>query len=160
MRYKMFALILALTVVTWAQTSTQTTASTPQQSTVPADKAKCACCDKMAAADSKDAKACCTHHDMKNMGDMKDSEEMASCCAKKDSKSSDGKEAMSCMKDSKDKAAASCCKGACSKHGCAKDKTAASCCGGTCGKDGQKGCCSGMKSEKTAENSCSKEMHS
>ncbi len=49
MRYKMFALMLALTVATWAQTSTQTTPATPQQSTVPAEKAKCACCDKMAA---------------------------------------------------------------------------------------------------------------
>src|ERR1039458_7309586 len=93
MRYKMFALILALTVATWAQTSTQTTPATPQQSTTPADKAKCGCCDKMAATDAKDAHACCARHDMK--GDMKaaDGKEMASCCAGKDAKSSGGKDA-------------------------------------------------------------------
>ena len=137
MRYKMFALILALTVVTWAQTSTQTAPATPQQSTVPSEKAKCACCDKMAASDAKDAKSCCAHHDMASMKDN-DGKEMASCCAGKDMKSSDGKEAMACMKGDKDKAA-SCCKDSCSKDGCAKDKTASGCCGGKCGKDGEKG---------------------
>lgn len=154
MRYKMFALILTLTVATWAQTSTQTTPSTPQQSTVPADKAKCACCDKMAAADAKDASGCCVHHDMKSMND-KDGKEMASCCAGK--ASSGG--AMACMKNDKDKAA-SCCKDACSKNSCGKDKTAAGCCAGKCGKDGEKSCCSGMKTEKTAKTCCAKELHS
>jgi|CZKD01.1.fsa_nt_gi hypothetical protein len=160
MRYKMFALILALTVATWAQTSTQTTPATPQQSTTPADKAKCGCCDKMAATDAKDAHACCARHDMK--GDMKaaDGKEMASCCAGKDAKSSGGKDAMACMKNDKDKTAASCCKDDCSKDSCGKDKTAAACCAGKCGKDGEKGCCSGMKSEKTAKSCCAKEMHS
>ena len=156
MRYKMFALILALTVVTWAQTATQNTPSTPQQSTVPADKAKCACCDKMAAADSKDAPACCTHHAMQAKG----SKEMASCCAGKDAMSGGGKDAMSCMKNEKDKASASCCKGGCSKDSCSKDKTATACCAGKCGKDGEKSCCSGMKSEKTAKSCCTNEVHS
>jgi hypothetical protein len=64
-------LLLALTVVSWAQTATQTTRSTPPQSSAPAEKAKCACCDKMAAADTKDAHASCADHmkHMKHAGD-------------------------------------------------------------------------------------------
>ncbi len=143
MRYKMFALILALTVATWAQTSNQVTPATSQQSTAPAAKAKCACCDKMAATDSKDAQSCCAHHDMK---------------------AGDGKDAMSCMKSGSDKPAPSCCKDSCSKDGCSKDsctkdRTASACCGGKCGKAGDKGCCSNMKSDKTAKSCCTKEMH-
>jgi FlaG/FlaF family flagellin (archaellin) len=156
----MFALILALTVATWAQTSTQTTPSTPQQSTVPADKAKCACCDKMAAANAKDAPACCAHHDMKSDTKDKNGKETASCCAGKDAKSSGGKDGMSCMKSDKDQATAGCCKDACSKDSCGKDKTAAACCGEKCGKDGEKGCCSNKKTEKAAKNCCTKEPHS
>ena len=143
MRYKMFALILALTVATWAQTSTPTAPSAPQQSSVPADKAMC---DKMAAGDSKDAHSCCAHHDVKSDMKAEQGKETASCCARKDMKSSDGKSTMSCMKGDKDKTAASCC-----KDGCGKD---------SCAKDGEKGCCSGMKSEKTAKNCGAKEMHS
>jgi hypothetical protein len=139
MRYKMFALILALTVATWAQTSTQVSPAAPEQSTAPAAKEKCACCDKMAATDSKDAHSCCAHHDMK---------------------ADSGKDAMSCMKSASDKTAASCCKDGCSKDSCAKDKTASACCAGKCGKAGEKGCCSGMKSDKTAKSCCAKEMHS
>ena len=157
MKHKTFALMLALTVATWAQTSNQTTPSTPQQSVAPADKAKCACCDKMAAADSKDAPACCAHHDMK----AADGKEM-SCCGDKDAKSS-SEDAMACMKNSKDKAA-SCCKDDCKKDGCAKDscakdKTAAACCAGKCGKD-EKSCCSGTKIEKTAKNCYEDELRS
>jgi hypothetical protein len=138
MKYKMLALILALTVATWAQTTTQTAPSAPQQSTAPADKEKCPCCDKMAVADSKDMKGCCAHHDMK---------------------AGDGKEAMSCMKGDKDKTAASCCKDGCSKESCGKDKTATACCGEECGKDG-KGCCSSMKKDKTAKSCCKHEVQS
>ena len=153
MRYKMLALILALTVLSWAQTATQTPASTPQQSTAPADKAKCGCCDKMTAADSKDAPACCAHHDMQ----AKDGKETASgksamsCCS--------GKDAKSCMRSGKEKTATSCCKDGCSKDSCGKDKTAAACCGTTCSKDG-KGCCSSKKTEKTAKNCCDDDLRS
>src|ERR1019366_3589499 len=136
MKYKMIALILALTVVSWAQIANQNAPSTPQQSTVPADKAKCPCCDKMAADSTKDAHACCAHHDMS------------------------GKDAKSCMRTGKDKAAASCCKDGCSKDSCGKDKTAAACCGGSCGKDSKKGCCSDKKSDKTAKDCCPEEVHS
>ena len=146
MKYKMLTLILALTVVSWAQTEIQTAPSTPQQSTVPAEKAKCACCDKMSAGDMKDMKSCCGHHDMQAK-EGKDSKEMAPCCG--------GKDAKSCMKDSKDKSAASCCKEGCGKDSCGKDKTASACCGNKCGKDG-KGCCSKM--EKSAKKCCEKEV--
>lgn len=169
MKYKMMALTLALTVVTWAQTATPTAPSAPQQSTAPADKDQCPCCDKM--GDAKDAHAGHMHHDMS----AKDSKEMASCCAGKDAKSSccGEKDGMSCMKGDKDKAGASCCGGkdakscmkgdkdktaaSCCGDECGKDKTVASCCGGSCGKDGEKGCCS-KKAEKTAKNCCERKV--
>ena len=127
MKYRMLALILAVTVVSWAQTATQNTPSTPQPST---EKAKPACCDKMAASDSKDAHpACLRKHDGK---------EMASCCPGKDMKSccSGGKDANSCMKDD---TFADCCKG---KDGMKCSRKARK----DCGKD----CCGSSKSEKPA----------
>jgi hypothetical protein len=124
MKYRMLALILALTVVSWAQTATQTTPSTPQT-----PETKCACCDKMAASDSKDAHAAC-------MG-KHEGKEMASCCAGKDEKSCcGGKDSKSCMKDGK---MADCCKG---KDGMKCDRKA--------GKDCGKGCCGSSKTEKPA----------
>jgi len=150
MKYKMLASIVALTVVTWAQTSNSNPTSATQPSTSPAEKSRRACCDQMAVAGAKQAHFCCAHHDMND----KDSKEKASCCAEKDAKSSDSKHAMSCMKNGKDASAASCCKEGCSKESCGKDKTAATCCDGSCGKDGEKGCCSTKKTEKTAKNCC------
>src|SRR5579859_2568042 len=127
MKFKMLALILALTVASWAQTSTPTPPSTPQQSTEPAAKAKS--CDKMATGDAKDAPACCAHHDMQSK-DMqsKDGKEMASCCAAKGS-TADAKGGMSCMRNGKHENASCCGKDGCGKEGCgtescAKDKTA------------------------------------
>jgi len=144
MKHKLIALILALTVVSWAQT----TPSTPQQSSAPAEKGKCPCCDKMASADSKNAHASCDHH-MKHTGDGK---EMAGCCSDKDKDAKSccaGSDAKSCMKGDKDKSA-------CCGDSCGKDKTADKCCGG---KDCEKGCCS-KKTEKAAS-SCSRSgMHS
>ena len=143
MKHKIVALILALTVASSAQTATQTP-STPQPGATQADKASCACCDKMAAS-AKDGEKTCQRHGMK----AADGKDMASCCAGKDKEmmsccgSKDGK---SCMKG--DKATASCC-----KDGCNKDKTAAACCG-TSGKTCGKGCCSSDKKERTAKNCC------
>ncbi len=129
MKYKILALTLALSVVSWTQTATQQTPSTDQPTTT-TEKAKCACCDKMGKSDSKDAHGCC-------MG-KHDGEEMASCCAGKDAKSCcNGKDAASCMKDGK--MAKSCCKG---KDGMKCDRKA--------GKDCGKGCCGSNKSEKPA----------
>jgi hypothetical protein len=75
MTYRMITLILALSVVAWAQTASQN--ATPQQSTPASPKVKCACCDK---ADAKDAHSCCAHHDM----------------SAHDMSAKEGKEAMSC----------------------------------------------------------------
>jgi len=124
MKYRMLALIMALTVVSWSQDASQTAPTTPDKT----DKANCACCDKMAKSDSKnDHAACMRKHDGK---------EMASCCTGKDSKSCCGKDAACCAKDPK--MAESCCKG---KDGMKCDHKA----GKECGKD-----CCGSKSEKTA----------
>ena len=137
MKSKIFTLILALTVVSWAQTSTQTAPSDPTQNSAPADKAKASCCDKMAGNG-----ASCPRHG------KKDAKDMASCCGGKEMKSCcGGKDAKSCMKADKD--AAGCC-----KDGCGTDKAAKSCCGD---KECEKGCCSSMKSEKTAKNCCAHE---
>src|SRR5215475_11578829 len=112
MKHKMLALILALTLVSCAQTATQAAPSGAQQSTTP-EKAKCACCDKMASSDSKDAHAACMR---KNGG-----KDMASCCS--------GKDAKSCMKDSK--MAGSGCKDCCAKE----NVKSASCCDRKAGKE-------------------------
>ena len=147
MKHKMIALILALTVVSWAQNATQTTPSTPQQSSAPAEKGKCSCCDKM-AADGKVAHASCDHH-MKHTGD---DQEMAGCCSgkNKDAKSCcGGSDAKSCMKGDMDKSA-------CCGDSCGKDKTAATCCGS---KGCEKGCCS-KKTEKAASSCSRRGMHS
>jgi hypothetical protein len=159
MKYKMMALILALTVMTWAQTATQTTPPAPQPGTEQVDKDKCPCCDKMGATNTKDAHASHMHHDMS----AKDGKGMASCCGDKDAMSCmkgdkdkptdsccGGKDAKSCMQGDKDKTAASCC-----GDKCGKDKTASACCGG---KDCEKGCCS-AKTEKTAKNCCERKLH-
>lgn len=138
MKSKMLALILALTVVSWAQTATQTAPSDSTQNSAPADKAKASCCDKMGANG-----ASCPRHGKKEAKDM------ASCCGGKEMKSCcGGKDAKSCMKG--DKTAAGCC-----KDRCGKDKAAGSCCGG---KECGKGCCSTMKSEKTAKNCCARDV--
>lgn len=137
MKHKIFAMILAFTVISWGQTATQMPAGS-QASPAPAEKAKTSCCDKMSGM--KDG-ASCARQGKKN-ADAK----AGSCCAGKDSSRCSGKEGMSCMKDKT--AAASCC-----KENCMQDKPAASsCCGG--GKDCEKGCCS-KKSDKTARNGCS-----
>jgi len=131
MRHKLFAAILALTVMSWAQTSTQTA---PSQNPSPAEKAKPTCCQKMANG-AKDGGPTCMRH--------KDGKEMASCCAGKEGASCcSGKDATACMKDGK-------CTAGCSKEGSGTEK-AASCRDRKAGKDCGKGCCSSSKSEKAA----------
>lgn len=124
MKHKMFALILALTVVSWAQTSTQA----PTQP--PAEKAKCTCCDKMGASDAKGSGMACERM-------SKDAKATSSCCGGKDGAACCGKDGKSCLKDDK---SASCCKGGGND---AKDKTASACCGSDC----KEGCCSKTKME-------------
>lgn len=130
MKHKMLAVIVALTVTSWAQTATQSPPDS-KPGTASTEKAKCGCCEKMAS--SKDGKMSCMRHA------AKDGKETASCCGGKDCCA--GKDAKSCMKDAKDMG--SCCKD------CGKDKMAAAC----CGKDCKECSCSGKK-EKTASNCC------
>lgn len=134
MKHNLIALILAVTVMSWAQSSTP--APAPGQNSTPA-KASCPCCEKMASADHK-GMDCCMHHDATG----KDSKEMP-CCVGKDAKDSSccgGKDAKSSSKD--DKAAASCCGAGKPGEGhemacCAKDA-----------KDGANGCCSSKQCGK------------
>jgi hypothetical protein len=150
MKHKMIALILALTVMSWAQTATPTAPSTPQQSNVPADK-KCPCCDKLAAADTKDTAACCA----RNGQHAKQGKEMASCCAGTEAKSCcSGSDAKSCVKNGKDNTAA-CCGDTCSR-----DKNTTASCSRNCGKDCQKDCCSTKKNSTIAKNCCEDQLRS
>ena len=140
MKHKIFAMILAFTVISWAQTATQTPAA-PPANPAPAEKAKTSCCDNMSGV--KDGASCA------RQGKKDAAAKAGSCCGGKDSSCCSGKEGMSCMKDKS--AAASCC-----KDSCMTDKTASSCCSG---KDCEKGCCS-KKSDKTAKNCCRRELQS
>ncbi len=140
MKHKLIAILLALTIASWAQTATPNTPPAPDQKSAPAD-AKAGCCDKMAEhADMHNGMACMRHADASKT-DKQDKQSVkgsASCCAGKDAKNSccSGKEGMSCSKDAK----SSCCdKKAGEGHemACcsAKDGKADSCCGGMqCGK--------------------------
>jgi hypothetical protein len=134
MKHKLIALIFALTMMSWAQSTTP--APAPEQNSTPAKaKTSCSCCEKMASADQKDMG--CMHHAGKHGKDMsccsgKDAKDAASCCSGKDGKS--------CSKD--DKASASCCDTGKPGEGqemtcCAKD-----------GKNGANGCCSGKQCGK------------
>ncbi|MGD1024057.1 MAG: hypothetical protein ABR880_14825 [Candidatus Sulfotelmatobacter sp.] len=133
MRFKIIALILALTVMSWAQTATPSAPSTPQQSTVPAEAKACPCCGK-ASAETKEGQACCAHH----AAAAKDAKEPACCAGKDKAACCSAKDAKSCKRNS-------------------SDQTTAACCGGEkCVKDCEKGCCaSHKKDDKTAMNYCS-----
>ena len=133
MKYRILAMILALTVASWAQTSNSNPAS---QSATP-DK-QCACCDNAKAGDasSESSHSCCKHQ-------SKSGKPMGASCSRKDGKCCSG-DAKSCMQT--EKKGRGCC------VDCGKDKTAKSCeknCGKTCGK----GCCA-SKDQKAAGNCC------
>lgn len=125
MKLKLTALILALTVASWAQTTTQnSTATSTQDRASQQPKAECSCCAKM--ADAKEGHSCCQHEmagkDGKAMS-CTSGENGSGCCS--------GTEAKSCMKGDKDKSAASC--------------------SDCCGKDHEKDCCAAhSKDDKTA----------
>lgn len=130
MKFKMLAIILALTAVSWAQTATQNNPSpTPNQSAAPTSpveaKAACPCCQKM---DSKDAAACCSHHNATG----KDKTEAMSCCGGKDAK---------CNRKSNRSADASCGKGKC------------------CGSDGKDCCTASEKNTDQTAMACCKAAH-
>jgi hypothetical protein len=124
MKLKLIALLLALTVMSWAQSTTPAPAPAPDQKSTPADtKANCPGCDKMASADHKDM-AACMHHGAAGKGDT----ETMSGCAGKDAKDAatcrSRKEGKSCSKD--DRASAACCAGGKGGEGhemaCSSDK--------------------------------------
>jgi hypothetical protein len=131
MKHKLLAVILALTVVAWAQTATQS--APDSQNATSTEKPKCGCCDKVASADMKDGKMSCPRH-------SKGGKETTSCCGEKGCCA--GKDAKSCMKDAK---AGSCCKD------CGKDKMASACCGKDC-----KECPCSPEKEKTAKKCCAR----
>ncbi len=141
MKRNLIAILLALTVMSWAQSTPPTQTPAPDQKTAPADaKPGCPCCEKMSSADHssmhKDMKAC-MHHD------AKDGKETMACCSGKEAKdaaSCCGKDVKACSKDGKTMAC--CAEGKCAEGHemacCAtKDGDAAShggCCGNSCGK--------------------------
>ncbi len=140
MKHKLIAILLALTIASWAQTATPNTPPAPDLKSAPAD-AKAGCCDKMAEhADMHNGMACMRHADASKT-DKQDKQSVKgspSCCAGKDAKNSccAGKEGKSCSKGAK----SSCCdkkSGEGHEMACcsAKDGKADSCCGGMqCGK--------------------------
>jgi hypothetical protein len=134
MKYRMTALILALTVASWAQTATQNPPAATPQNGVQA-KTDCACCEKTATAGAKEESSCCAHHDMAAMDGKMDGKEAMACCAGKDAKSCcGGKDAAACKKNGTDKTAG---------------------CGKCSDKDHMKSCCnSAKKGDKSAMNCC------
>src|SRR5512141_565907 len=118
MKFKMVALFLALSLVTWAQTATPNPPSGQD-----APKAGCAnCCKHMAGDQDKDTHGCC--HDMHAKN--------ATCCSGKDGKGCMGKDGNSCMKaDSATASGEKCCDmkdgKSCCSNAAAGDKTAMAC---------------------------------
>lgn len=152
-KLKIFALILAVTTLTWAQ------APTPA---APAPKAEAPSAGQPSCCQHGDGKmtGCGMHHDdakANGMDTMSEGKPMA-CCGGKDGK-------MSCGKDAKD-TEASCCGGKDGKMSCLKPENASStvkpqnsemaaCCpkGDCCakGKDSKGGdCCAAMKQDGKA----------
>src|SRR5690242_11731138 len=85
MKFKMIVAILGLTILSWAQTATQSKPNSATSQNAPSaaqadSKSERPCCQK--AAEGKEAMACCAHHDMA----AKDGEKTMSCCAGKDAK--------------------------------------------------------------------------
>ena len=126
MKPKLIAAILALTLVSWAQSTTPAPAPEQQKSAPEDAKAGCPCCaDKADTADHADmhkGMAC-----MRHAAAGKDDKETMSCCGEKDGKHS------CCGKDMK---------------ACAKDEKAA-CCGEKCEDS-----CRSAKDGKSAHNCC------
>jgi hypothetical protein len=141
MKLKLIALFLSLTMSSWAQS----TPSTPEQKSAPADgKMTCACCANITAADrqtsQKEAHAC-----MRRDSGKKDDKMTMSCCSSKEAAACcTGKDGKSCAKD--DEASASCCEG--NKKGEDPEMT---CCSGKDGKTITHDCCGG--------NQCGKHDH-
>jgi hypothetical protein len=143
MKFKLCVLSLALTVVSWAQSTTPNQTAAPEQNTSSPDgKSACPCCDKMASADHADqhkGMQACMHH----AASSKDAKETTSCCSDKEAKGEmaccGGKDAKACVKG--DKSSAACC------GKCAEGHEMA-CCSGKDGDAASHGCCGGKQCGK------------
>jgi hypothetical protein len=148
MKHKLLALLLALTAMSWAQSTTPNQTLAPEQKSAPADaKPACPCCDKMAdhAAMHKDMECCANHK-----ASAKDDKEATSCCSEKDAKGE-----MSCCGD---KDAKACMK----KNGTKDDKSSASCPKDKCGEGHEMACCSAKEGSASGcchGNQCGKHNH-
>jgi hypothetical protein len=135
-KHELIAFVLALTMMSWAQSTTpnQTQTRVPEQKSAPAGpKAACPCCDKMASADHKGEPAC-----MHPNATAKDGKGAMSCCAAKDATDAapgcSGKDGKSCSTD---------------------DKAGTACCGdGKCGEGHEMPCCADKAGKKAAHNCC------
>lgn len=120
MKLRLFALILTLSLVVWAQGNPAPAA--PNSTPAPEAKSCCHHMDQM-----KDGEGCCHHA-------KAEGKEAMNCCGKdkcemKDAKSCcNGKDMKACMKDG-EKGKESCCNGS-------SDKTAMNCCGKSCSRHG------------------------
>ena len=121
MKYRLIALILALTTACWAQTPAPAQSATSEKSS----DTQCARCDKTASA-STSASAEHKHACMHVKSAAKDGKEVVSCCSAKDAASCcQGKDGKACAK-MMENASASCgekCAAGCEKD-CYLDKDA------------------------------------
>ena len=126
MKLKFIAWILALTVASWAQTTTQ---NTPAQQENAAPQSKVDCCHK---ADSAKEGQSCRRHEMAG----KDEKAMSCCSGEKAAACCEGTEAKSCAKADKDKTAAAgeCCGNMKSCSHEKGDKSAMNCSEKQCGE--------------------------
>jgi hypothetical protein len=133
MKFKLFAMILALSLAAWAQENPS--AATPNATPKPDTKS---CCHHAAnAGDATGAQGCCHHAQAK---DATGAKSMAECCGKNKCEMKDGD---TCCKGGEMAGAKSCCAGKDMKK-CAKQ----------CEKNGgcTQGKCCGATGEKSAMN--------
>jgi hypothetical protein len=134
MKHKVFAFLLALSVMSWAQTAIQNSPAAKADPNQPDQKkAACICCEK-GSGEAKDGASCCRHHDAA----AKSSKEAMSCCAGKDAGCC--RDGAACKRGDQVKADAANCKDCC-KHEAGKsccmekEKSAMKCCGADrCGR--------------------------
>ncbi len=137
MKHKLIVILLALSVMSSAQSPTQNSA--PEQKAAPSDaKAGCACCDKMAEHASKHEGMACMRPSATGNDDKASTKEVRKCCYGKDAKEAccAGKEGTACAKGS----TMACCAGE------ARDGKEMACCSDKDGKNHD--CCGGMQCGK------------
>jgi hypothetical protein len=135
MKHKLIPLVLALTMMSWAQSTP------PNQEKAAPEQAKsaCPCCEKMASEHGEMHKG--MHACMHANAAGKDSKEAMSCCAGKDAKGEMGccgKDGKACAKENQtakgEKSSMACCGANCQGHDMA-------CCSHKDGDAASHGCC-------------------